>query len=362
MGSGASKLPRAWQENARMLDRDTFIINETMPGTVPFIIAKRNSVFIRVALLIETHMNMEVRLVEAYSTVQSDGWEDMVSLKSDSEDDDSDSDEAAGHSGTRTASVTAVADQSDRPPDLERGIQVATSQDDADDDDDAPVARTRPVASRHARPSDRVRKRGPASSATSQDLGAGTWETDAESSTGGREQEDAVRETFQPAPPARVSTVDISDFMDSMPTGNLDGANAADGGDDDGADEWCIVHKVEVWNAFRSYMTMKEMDRSLLRAIHDGSLSVAIPERDYRQRDAIVRDRVNVWYHQYGTLAWAYNTAVDTYLARSAAYLEDPERQQDPQTRELRGLLSAISNYRHRLLPMHNADSESVPQ
>ncbi len=340
MGQNASKFPQSWRENARILDRDTFLINESMSGTVPFIIAKRTSAFIRVALLMETHMNIVGQLVKAYGTVRRDDWE----FKSDSEDEDSDS-EAEALSRTRRAPVAAVEGPGDRPPDVEHGIPAAQT-------DGALRDRDR----------DSVRKRGlAAGSHNHQGLDTGTWETAADAATGGASVAVQITETFQPAPSVIVSSVESSAFMHPL-SGSHDDAADDDGDDDDGTDSWCIVHKVEVWNAFKSYMTMKEMDMSLIRAIHDGSLTISIPALDVNQRDVIVRDRMNAWYQEYGTNTWAYNIAVDTFLARTAAYLEDAKRRQDPETRELRGLLSAIDGFRIRLLPRHDADLRDVPQ
>lgn len=329
----------------KILDEDTILVDSGV--VAPVIFAKEHTPFIRFCLLAESLDATYGKIVETYRSKTKGGWMTDLDVVSDSEDE-----EGGGANGSDTDSETDVTvgpPQSlgsapyakRRAPDVETGTALGAQYD-----------RERGLGSdgRFRGPSDdNTTVRGDAKLESLRQRGAPSLDmvpTEGEATRVEVLSEDprpAYHEDNFSAPPPLVRVTHAnSNFVSSTP--QYDG--------DDTGSEWRTVNKVELWNAFDVFMTVKQVDTTLIRAIVDGTVNLAVSPQEHQNADQIVRERVDTWYKAYGTRTYSYNTCLDAFLARVGNYLTAETKQdRTGEAKELRGLLYGIYYYRRQLIP-----------
>jgi hypothetical protein len=139
-------------------------------------------------------------------------------------------------------------------------------------------------------------------------------------------------------------------------------------------DEYCVVNKIVLWNAYSVYTSIRAVDTGLIRAIDNGEVDLAVQVPAARRGDGdvddvtagqvadVARRRINQWRVGYADRLMTYSTAVDVFVAKSTGSLVQATERGDADAEILLGLIHALNQYKAMTIPdPRHAESEGGP-
>ncbi len=316
-------------QTVRELAPDTLFFTGSDKQEPPYIISKRNSPFVQFCVLAEALVEARDKLVRTYVPT-------LVS-------DDSDSDESYDDDLT----LGLLNGNIDRPrsPDVEKGVPVSNEML-RDDRTDEPHSVQPATGMRSGLPAAEYSLR---NRTTRSPTRTETFTVDMPTEAAHEPHQEDRRRYTEQKPFGDVTASVVARLLPMFPV--------APGSQDQSQEsaQFCRIDRVELWSAYRVYMTMREEDAGLLRSIRNGSLSLAVQMHSMDPaREAL--ELINEWRMDYAEKLNVYNTTMDTYVAKTGIYLGQLAARGDNQAASLARLSEAVGDAKASILPSVKTD------
>jgi hypothetical protein len=144
----------------------------------------------------------------------------------------------------------------------------------------------------------------------------------------------------------------------------------------EGPDEYCVINKIVLWNAYSVYTSIRSVDVGLIRAIDNGEVNLAVQTSMERRGDdrgndtntvtvdqaaEVARKRINQWRMNYADHLMTYNTAIDVFVAKSTGYLVQAKERGDTDAETLLGFIHAMNQYKAMTIPDPRRADDAEP-
>lgn len=143
------------------------------------------------------------------------------------------------------------------------------------------------------------------------------------------------------------SSSPFGDLMTSAVVQMIPYLNGEEGG-------YCRIERVELWAAYRVYVTVHSEDAGLIHAVQMGAIDLSVPEYPSVNASSpgeTISAKVNAWREEYAEDLNERNTAMDTFLALSKVYFSQAAANGDTQAAGLAKLVDEINESTRSLLP-----------